>query len=181
MAEDQWENRIEIRSQTSSNIYVVARRKSTGLYECSCPGWKSRRNCKHLREMNLATTGPSIASRSPRSAKPRDTSDFASSKKHYDPKTEGYGDPSQWRDRAAGMVRGRGALKAPVAAAARSVPSSQMAADMALVGITAMPPDADALLAAMQVRADILNDPVTGNPDEFWRMFSAYERLVNYY
>lgn len=45
------QNRLEIRSETSSRLYVVAQRKVTGAWECSCPGWISRRKCKHLTTM----------------------------------------------------------------------------------------------------------------------------------
>jgi len=45
---DQWRNRIEIRSETSSRVYVVAQRMSTGEWACSCLGWKRHRHCKHL-------------------------------------------------------------------------------------------------------------------------------------
>jgi hypothetical protein len=37
-ATDQWTDRIEIKSESSSRVYIVARRVSTGLWECSCPG-----------------------------------------------------------------------------------------------------------------------------------------------
>lgn len=47
----QWMNRFEIRSETSSRVYTVAQRKSDRSWGCSCPGWKSRRNCKHLTSM----------------------------------------------------------------------------------------------------------------------------------
>jgi len=45
------EYRMEIRSGSSDRLYVVARRKGTGGWECSCPGWISHRNCKHLKAM----------------------------------------------------------------------------------------------------------------------------------
>ncbi len=45
---DQWHHRIEIRSETSSRLYVVAQRKTTGEWACSCMGWKRHRHCKHL-------------------------------------------------------------------------------------------------------------------------------------
>jgi hypothetical protein len=51
---DQWVNRMEIRSETSSRIYIVAQRKSDGSWGCSCPGWKAHRHCKHLRAMGPA-------------------------------------------------------------------------------------------------------------------------------
>lgn len=48
-----WTSRFEIRSQTSNRIYIVAQRKSDGLWGCSCPGWKAHRKCKHLREIGV--------------------------------------------------------------------------------------------------------------------------------
>jgi hypothetical protein len=58
----QWQNRIEIKSGSSSRIYVVAQRKSDGSWGCSCPGWKAHRHCKHLRAMGpaLKTIGGQI-------------------------------------------------------------------------------------------------------------------------
>lgn len=46
-----WTNRFEIRSSSSSRLYTVAQRKSDGTWGCSCPGWKTRRSCKHLTSM----------------------------------------------------------------------------------------------------------------------------------
>jgi hypothetical protein len=45
---DQWTNRIQIRSETSSRLYTVAQNKRTGEWACSCTGWKRWRHCKHL-------------------------------------------------------------------------------------------------------------------------------------
>lgn len=45
----QWVNRFEILSETSNRIYVVAQRRTTGEWGCSCPGWRAHRHCKHLR------------------------------------------------------------------------------------------------------------------------------------
>jgi hypothetical protein len=44
----QWTNRIEIRSSTSSRLYIVAQRKSDGSWHCSCAGNKSYQHCKHI-------------------------------------------------------------------------------------------------------------------------------------
>ncbi len=44
----QWTNRFEIRSSSSNRIYVVAMNKATGKWGCSCPGYCSKRKCKHL-------------------------------------------------------------------------------------------------------------------------------------
>ena len=54
---DQWENRFEIHSETSSRVYVIAQNKKGRFWACSCPGWKIARNgkrgCKHLDELGL--------------------------------------------------------------------------------------------------------------------------------
>jgi hypothetical protein len=46
-------NRMEIPSETSSNIYVVSQARSTGEVQCSCRGWINKRpgrprGCKHV-------------------------------------------------------------------------------------------------------------------------------------
>jgi hypothetical protein len=43
-----WTNRFEIRSESSNRVYVVAQNKETGKWGCSCPGYCSKRKCKHL-------------------------------------------------------------------------------------------------------------------------------------
>lgn len=48
---DRYTNRLEIRSRHSSRLYIVAQNKATGAWSCSCPGWISRRHCKHLTVM----------------------------------------------------------------------------------------------------------------------------------
>lgn len=49
---DQWEFRMEIRSSSSSRLYVVSRNKRTRQWGCSCPSWRTRRHCKHLAAMS---------------------------------------------------------------------------------------------------------------------------------
>ena len=46
---DRYTNRIEIKSQSSNRLYVIAMNKSNGVWSCSCPGWIIHRNCKHLK------------------------------------------------------------------------------------------------------------------------------------
>lgn len=50
---DQWVNRFEIRSESSDRVYVVAQNKTKRHWACSCPAWRTRRACKHLRSMAL--------------------------------------------------------------------------------------------------------------------------------
>jgi len=45
---DQWQNRFEVRSETSNRIYVIAQNKTKRFWGCSCMGWKRFRTCKHL-------------------------------------------------------------------------------------------------------------------------------------
>lgn len=44
----QWTNRFEIKSESSNRIYIVAQNKSSGQWGCSCPGYLTKRKCKHL-------------------------------------------------------------------------------------------------------------------------------------
>ena len=52
---DQWENRFEIKSETSDRIYVIAQHKKKRHWACSCPAWRTRRYCNHLRTIGLPT------------------------------------------------------------------------------------------------------------------------------
>ena len=50
---DQWQNRFEVRSETSGRIYVIAQHKNKKHWGCSCPGWKRHRRCKHLESIGI--------------------------------------------------------------------------------------------------------------------------------
>ena len=50
---DLWENRFEIKSETSDRVYIVAQSKLGRWWGCSCPGWRTRRHCKHLAAIGL--------------------------------------------------------------------------------------------------------------------------------
>ncbi len=49
----QWENRFEIRSETSNRVYVIAQNKQKRHWGCSCPSYRVRRYCKHLKTLGL--------------------------------------------------------------------------------------------------------------------------------
>ena len=48
-----WKNRFEIHSASSDRVYIVSQNITKGHMGCSCPGWKSRRFCKHLTALGL--------------------------------------------------------------------------------------------------------------------------------
>lgn len=50
---DQWCNRFEVRSETSSRVYIIAQHKKKLHFACSCPGWRRYRHCKHLMAIGL--------------------------------------------------------------------------------------------------------------------------------
>ena len=55
----QWTNRMEIRSETSSRLYIVAQHKTNKEWACGCMGFKRYRHCKHLNTMlPLLVSGP---------------------------------------------------------------------------------------------------------------------------
>ena len=49
----QWTNRFEIKSETSDRVYIVSQNKAKGHWGCSCPSWRTRRTCKHLKALGL--------------------------------------------------------------------------------------------------------------------------------
>ena len=50
---NQWRFRIEIKSETSNRIYVVAQNIAKKHWGCSCLAWITRRSCKHLTTLGL--------------------------------------------------------------------------------------------------------------------------------
>ena len=45
---DQWKNRFQIKSESSTRLYTIAQNKANGRFACSCMGWIRHRRCKHL-------------------------------------------------------------------------------------------------------------------------------------
>ncbi len=62
---DQWHNRFQVKSQTSSSLYTIAQRRSDDTWGCSCAGWRHYRKCKHLTDVlkRLADVAVSTAAR----------------------------------------------------------------------------------------------------------------------
>lgn len=48
-----WTNRFEIRSESSDRIYIVSQNIENRHWGCSCPAWRTRRQCKHLAALLL--------------------------------------------------------------------------------------------------------------------------------
>ena len=49
----QWTNRFEVHSETSDRVYIIAQHRDKGHWGCSCPAWRTRRKCKHLKSLGL--------------------------------------------------------------------------------------------------------------------------------
>lgn len=49
----EWTNRFEIKSESSDRLYVVSQNKQKRHWACSCPAWRTRRACKHLKVLQL--------------------------------------------------------------------------------------------------------------------------------
>ena len=49
-----YKHRMQIRSESSSRLYIVAMHRGTGEWKCSCMGWIRFRHCKHLDTMRPA-------------------------------------------------------------------------------------------------------------------------------
>lgn len=50
---DQWTNRFEIKSASSNRKYIISQNKGKRYWGCSCPSWRTRRYCTHLKEIGL--------------------------------------------------------------------------------------------------------------------------------
>jgi len=50
---DQWQFRFQIQSESSNRLYTIAQHKKKKHWGCSCPAWRTKRDCKHLRALNI--------------------------------------------------------------------------------------------------------------------------------
>jgi len=49
----QWENRFQIKSESSDRLYTIAQNKRDRFWGCNCPGWIRHKSCKHLQNLQL--------------------------------------------------------------------------------------------------------------------------------
>jgi hypothetical protein len=49
----QYTNRFHVASETSNRQYVIAQHKVGRYWTCGCPGWITRRKCRHLETLRL--------------------------------------------------------------------------------------------------------------------------------
>ena len=48
-----WENRFQVKSESSNRLYTIAQNKQKRHWACSCRGWVAHRKCKHLTALGL--------------------------------------------------------------------------------------------------------------------------------
>ena len=182
---EQWTNQREIKSSSSSRLYVVAERlqdgQPTGLWGCSCPqgklAIKKQKACKHLITMGLP----------PYLGRPWSRSTVATSSKadtrhafsdaayaHYDT-SNGFGTAEEWIRIAEGRAQGRGRYRPPPRTSPRWHTQDD---DLRLLGLDAMPADAKGLVKAMRKMAMKLHPDHGGDRWAFQEMIMAYERLL---
>jgi hypothetical protein len=183
---DGWTNRFEIHSETSSRCYIIAEKviggQPSGLWACSCMGWKRYRGqCKHLTALGLpscaaklpsrprslagvSSTGAEITVAGGRTLGGRNPSFSAAAYGHYDVEAEGFGSASAWIQAAADMAAGRGTFTPPGGGRAAVVTP-----DMRLLGITVMPAHAKGLLRAMYQQARKVHPDFVHPTDETHR------------
>ncbi len=175
----QWADRIEIKSSSSSRVYVVAKNVITGAWGCSCPGWKSHRTCKHLKSMGLAPVVHEITHPAAKGEGVQSENFTDAAYEHYDVSANGgFGTPDEWFRLAERMAHGRKRYAPPPR---QHRHASGFAADMRLLGLTGMPADARGLLSAMRRQAKVTHPDCGGSAEAFRIMFAAYERLLRRY
>lgn len=92
MANNQWINRIEIKSETSNRVYVVAQHAERRSWGCSCPGWRRHRHCKHLERLGLPSSEEPFEVEEDHAMK----KGFLEGYKTYD-ESSGHGSAAEWQ------------------------------------------------------------------------------------
>ena len=91
---DQWINKTEIKSESSNRIYTVSQNAAKRHWACSCPAWRTKRNCKHLKQLGLPGNEQPFELNTTSTTKAKDFMDVY--KKTYDV-SEGFGNRDQWQ------------------------------------------------------------------------------------
>jgi hypothetical protein len=92
MADNLWINRMEIKSETSNRIYVIAQHAEKRYWGCSCPGWRRHRHCKHLKQLGLPSAEEPFEVEEDHTKK----KSFLEGYRTYDDST-GRGNKAQWQ------------------------------------------------------------------------------------
>jgi hypothetical protein len=119
MANNQWINRVEIKSETSNRIYVVAQHVEKRSWGCSCPGWRRHRHCKHLQHLGLPSSEEPFEVEEDHAMK----KGFLEGYKIYDA-SAGHGGAAEWQKAFAekmGLEEARQALGLPADAGWESI------------------------------------------------------------
>ncbi len=181
-----WADRTEIKSSSSSRVYVVSQQVldgvPTGYWACTCPGGKTANKrgvpCRHLKTMGLPMIPPHAPVTKPASAEATREGFSDDAYRHYNPWVEGFGSAEDWLRAAEALAAGRGKYKKPARPAKTWFTQDD---DLELLGLSAMPVDIKGLVKAMRKRAMRLHPDHGGDPEEFKAMFAAYERLTKSY
>ena len=99
MANNQWTNRTEVRSETSNRVYVISQHAEKRHWGCSCPGWRRHRRCKHLERLGLPGGESPFEVDGDRGKK----KGFLEGYETYDD-AAGHGHPAEWRKAFAGRM-----------------------------------------------------------------------------
>lgn len=91
---EQWINKTEIKSESSNRIYTVSQHVTKRHWACSCPAWRTKRTCKHLKQLNLPGNEQPHELNATPTTKAKTFMDVY--KKTYDT-GEGFGGKEQWQ------------------------------------------------------------------------------------
>lgn len=180
-----WQDRTEIKSESSGRIYVVSQQVidgiPTGYWACTCPQGKlankKGKPCKHLVAMGLPMIPPHTAQTvTDPDANRAGFSDAAY--RHYNLR-DGFGSAWEWMAAAEALAAGRGRYKAPPRRSHNTWFTQDD--DLRLLGLNAMPATAKDLVKAMRKMAMKLHPDFGGDAKAFDAMHQAYERLVKRY
>ena len=185
---EQWTSRFEIHSESSDRVYIVAQNKSSGLWGCSCPGYRTHRTCKHLQHLDLPTPPKLLSThRAPRAPERavlpdlRETS-LATRKRKPAPKAKGFMDGYRTYDTSGG--RGSATDWEAAFAARMGVGTARRVVGRdSPAGILGVSADArwSEIKSAYRSLVRIHHPDVGGKAEDFRRIQAAFEVLESQY